>query len=58
MPPTLIEFILRDWCKRVIEELDAKKIAPAPWNIRQALGWANAQLLKLAGESVSREDEG
>lgn len=49
---TLIEFILKDWCRRVIAELDAKGIAPAPWQIRQALGWVNTVLLKMSGEEV------
>lgn len=58
LPPagsTLIEFVLRDWCARVIADLDSRGIAPAPWNVRQAIGWCNGQLLKLAGESAGDE---
>lgn len=54
---TLLEFILADWCQRVIAELDSKGVAPAPWNIRQALGWANTMLLKLSGEPTGEEFE-
>jgi hypothetical protein len=56
MENTLIEFILRDWCQRVIADLDKKGIAPAPWQVRQAIGWVNGQLLKLSGEVAGGEE--
>jgi hypothetical protein len=59
MPPpgtTLIEFILRYWVVRVINDLDDKGIAPAPWHMRQAIAWCNEQLLKLHGETAWGEE--
>ena len=50
--------ILRDWSDRVLADCAKKKLAPLPWQTRQALGWCNTMLLRMAGEWPPDESDG
>lgn len=52
---SLLIFILRDWCHRVIDELTRNGIAPAPWQVAQTISECAKLIGQLEGEQREQQ---